>query len=256
MKVVVRTHGGLGNQLFQLLYAQLSSTKNDARLFELHDVNYPHAFERSLEIPRHPRPDIIARLVSRARLPKILKKFGKQGERIKLLGVAYLDGYFQSPADYAPFDDKALAQQLLQLRRALNVDRVPSRGQGMHLRLGDFFTTEQAVTAHLEERLQGIGDNIWIVTNEEDRLSTPSVSAMLAAANARILPTEKMSPEQVLRTLASFERVDGNDSTLLFWASVLSDMCCNISNPDLRALRDRFVRVLEDIDRTTATLQR
>ena len=253
VKVVVRTHGGLGNQLFQLLYAQLVSRKNNAPLFEVHDRNYPHAFDRSIEVPHHPSPGIFARLISRARLPKILMRFGKAGESIQMLGVAYLDGYFQSPIDYEPFDDDELARQLLYLRTALNVSTSPSREQGMHLRLGDFFTTEAAVTAHLEERLQRIGDGVWIITNEENRLSTPALSTMLATANARILPTETMSPEEVLRTLASFEQVDGNDSTLLFWASVLSGMRCNINNPDLRALRNRFVRVLDSADRATGT---
>lgn len=242
--VVVRTHGGLGNQLFQLLYARLYARLQRADLYEVHDSRYAHAFARSEELVRAPEPSPFRRAVSALRIPKIATRFKWPCDAIQLFDTTYLDGYFQRLDDYVPFGDDLLRDELVELRNELAVSDTPERGCGMHLRLGDFFTSEAAIVAHLNERLSRIGKDIYIVTNEEDRLATPDVSALLQVNGANVLPTSDMSPEDVLRTLASFRNVDGNDSTLLFWASVLSGMQCHYRNVELRMLRERFIHVL------------
>ncbi len=246
MKVVVRTHGGLGNQLFQLFYARLYGRAHSARLFELHDLRYAHAFARSNELAAAPAPSGFPHLVSALRLPKLATRTGLRRDAVTIWGTTYLDGYFQHVADYAAFDDTALREELLHLREELGVAPAPAEGTGVHLRLGDFFTSEADVTAHLAERLARIPSGAAIVTNDEQRLATPQVAALLRTRDARVVTTSAMSAEQVLRTLAGFAHVDGNDSTLLFWASVLSGMDCAYRNPELRHLRDRFLAVLRN----------
>lgn len=243
--VVVRTHGGLGNQIFQLLYARLYADWIGASLYEVHDLRYAHGFARSVEIGRSPAPSRMRRAVSSMRLPKLLTRVGLRRDGVSLLGTTYLDGYFQQPADYADFGDAALGRELQRLREELRVSSHPTRALGMHLRLSDFFTSDAAVTDHLNERLARLGPDTGIVTNEEERLRTPLMAEALAAKRAWIVPTGDMTPEDVLRTLASFQRMDGNDSTLLFWASVLSGMECDYKNPELRVLRERFLHVLK-----------
>ncbi|WBH15098.1 O-fucosyltransferase family protein [Sphingomonas radiodurans] len=242
--VVVRTHGGLGNQIFQLLYARLYADRIGAPLYDVHDLRYAHGFTRSVEIGRAPAPSRLRQAVSSVRLPKLLTRAGLRRDRVSLFGTTYLDGYFQRPDNYADFGNAALRRELQRLREELRVSSHPTRALGMHLRLGDFFSSDAAVTAHLNERLGRLGPDIGIVTNEEERLRTPLVAEVLAAKRAWIVPTGDMTPEDVLRTLASFRRMDGNDSTLLFWASALSGMECNYKNPELRALRERFLQVL------------
>lgn len=244
MKVIVRTHGGLGNQLFQLLYSRLYARSRGATLHEAHDLRYKHAFARSNELARAAPPSWPAQLISSLRLPKIATRLTLRREMVALFGTTYLDGYFQRVADYAEFDDQALQHELLRLREELGVAPSPSGETGMHLRLGDFFASEEAVLAHLDARLKGLSAGVGIVTNEEHRLLSPAVATVLADAGAYIVPTGDMTPEQVLRTLASFGRVEGNDSTLLFWASVFSGMECEFRSPELRALRSRFLVAL------------
>lgn len=60
--VVVRTHGGLGNQIFQILYARLLAHGREPKL--IHDANYPHAFGLSTAFAGHPQPGSITRLIS------------------------------------------------------------------------------------------------------------------------------------------------------------------------------------------------
>ncbi len=243
--VVVRTHGGLGNQIFQLLYARLHARRFGAILFETHDLRYPHAFGRSIEIASAPAPSALGRALSALRLPKLATRLNLHRDAITVLGTTYLDGYFQRVTDYAEFDDEMLRWELTRLRDELKVSDAPVHARGMHLRLGDFFTSDAAVTAHLNERLANLGHDTGIVTNEEARLNTPLAAEAIAANGARVVATGDMTPEQVLRTLASFRHIDGNDSTLLFWASVLSGMTCEYRNPELRALRERFLHVLK-----------
>lgn len=244
MNVVVRTHGGLGNQIFQLFYSRLYARSRNATLCELHDLRYRHAFARSDELTRAPAPNWPAQVVSSLRLPKIATRLKLHRETVTLFRTIYLDGYFQRVADYAAFDDASLRQELRRLRVELAVVSAPTRPTGMHLRLGDFFTSEADVLAHLNKRLKSVDTGAGIITNEEHRLASPAVATILEEMGAHVVPTGDMKPEQVLRTLASFNRVDGNDSTLLFWASVLSGMECEFSSPELRALRSRFLAVL------------
>lgn len=240
MNTVVCTHGGLGNQLFQLFYARLYARARQTPLQERHDLRYPHAFPRSGELDRAIEPDAVTEWISSLRLSKIATRLNLRRDAITLFGTTFLDGYFQRPADYAEFDDAALKRELIRLRIELNVAPASEHGTAMHLRLGDFFKSEAAVLEHLETRLARVSAGAGIITNEEHRLEPPAIAAKLEAAGAYIVPTSDMSAEQVLRTLASFHRVDGNGSTLLFWASVLSDMECEFDSADLRALRSRF----------------
>lgn len=243
--VVVRTHGGLGNQIFQILYARLYSSRASAILSEVHDPRYAHGFGRNSEIACAPAPSAPSRAVSALRLPKVSTRLRRRCDAITLFGTTYLDGYFQQMVDYAGFDDASLRRELIRLREELQIPDRPTHAHGMHLRLGDFFTSDAAVTAHLNERLAQIGPDTGIITNEEARLRTPSAAAALSANRAWVVPTADMTAEQVLRTLASFQQVDGNDSTLLFWASVLSGMQCAYRNLELRALRQRFLDALK-----------
>lgn len=246
MKVVVRTHGGLGNQLFQLFYARLYGRAYGAHLLEMHDLRYSHAFARSNEIAAAPAPSGFPSLISALRLPKLATRVGFRRDAVSIGHTTYLDGYFQHVADYNCFDDAALREELLRLREELGVAPAPAEGTGVHLRLGDFFSSEADVSAHLAERLARLPRGAAIITNDEERLATPQVAAMLIARGAQIVTTRTMSAEQVLRTLAGFAHVDGNDSTLLFWASVLSGMDCAYRNTELRRLRDRFLAVLRN----------
>ncbi|WP_310104789.1 hypothetical protein [Sphingomonas sp. BE138] len=244
MNVVVRTHGGLGNQLFQLLYARLYARAHGASLREVHDLRYAHAFARSHELTPAPPPSLPANAISALRIPKVVTRLGCRRDVVTVFGTAYIDGYFQRLADYSAFDRLLLRAELLRIREELRVAPAPAGGYGVHLRLGDFFRSEQAVAEHLSGRLKTLPHGAGIVTNEEARLEHPVVAGILADADATVIPTGHMTAEQVLRTLAGFAVVDGNDSTLLFWASVLSGMACDYRNAELRVLRDFFLKVL------------
>ena len=53
--LILRTHGGLGNQLFQVAYGRLYSKKFNLNLKEIHDSNYKHKFGRIKELGKYLR---------------------------------------------------------------------------------------------------------------------------------------------------------------------------------------------------------
>jgi hypothetical protein len=98
---VLRTHGGLGNQLFQILFARSFAEQHGFILREVHDQSYDHAFPRSTALKHAGAPSTWQRAISAIRVPKISShKFGRTEKPWKLRHTAFLDGYFQSVESY------------------------------------------------------------------------------------------------------------------------------------------------------------
>jgi hypothetical protein len=114
--VCLRTHGGLGNQLFQILFARLIAEKLNCQLREVHDNGYKHAFPRSTLLAISPPPNRLQSCVSSARLPKIAKRYLNRSEAPICLGrTIYLDSYFQDANTYRQFEDQMISRHLERL---------------------------------------------------------------------------------------------------------------------------------------------
>ncbi|MGK6323002.1 hypothetical protein ACMGDM_07930 [Sphingomonas sp. DT-51] len=240
MTVIVRTHGGLGNQLFQILYGRLTATQIDTRYGEIHDRNYAHRFERSAAIPL---PDYRCspwqRAISRARLPKVLRRLRlRSGESLSLFGSTYLDGYFQDIAGYRRFTVAAIAEQIGRLGRELEVERhtVLPASTIYHLRLGDFFNDRRAALAHLLDRLDGLDTGVTVITNQEDLFELEEVRNRMAGKGCRLQSTAEHSAEDVIRLMSTYGTIVTNDSTLALWASLLSGARTEFANNRLAQL--------------------
>src|SRR6218665_1376854 len=171
MTVVLRTHGGLGNQLFQIFFARLCAKAGNIEYVELHDANYEHHFARSTELwPAPAVPTKLQRIISNLRIPKILSRLKlRKGEAITVFGDRFLDGYFQQESDFSVFPDELIASQITQLRAELGIKPVAATNKRTlyHIRLGDFFNDEQAAMAHAIERVSQLQPNSTIITNQE-----------------------------------------------------------------------------------------
>ncbi len=229
--IIIRTHGGLGNQLFQIGHAMLRQQRAGGALGRVHDIRYPVIFPASplfadLDIPV---PALLHGL-SRARLPKLLTRAGLACDSVRLGSARLLDGYFQR-ADQWVGDVPAV---LADFRRRLDI--VPGTGTGLlvHLRLGDFFATEEAQRAHLAGRLDAIPAGATLVSNRDDLLAAHA--SLLGDRGLRHQPTDRLSPEALLRLMAGFGRIESNDSTLAIWASLLGRAAMQPQHPQLAAL--------------------
>lgn len=225
MAVFVRTHGGLGNQLFQIFYARLLAVDRAQNYTEIHDANYAHAFPRSRELrAASVSANWWQKSISAVRVPKILRTLGfSTSGKFSFVGHCFLDGYFQFAEDYEEFSELAVKEELDSLRHELgiNVAAAPIGPAVYHIRLGDFFNDTDSAIAHANERVQALSDGSSIITNQEEIFEEASIARTLNEKGCRILSTQGFSAEEVLRLMVQFEEIISNDSTLAFWASVL-----------------------------------
>jgi len=221
-KVVVRTHGGLGNQLFQIFYARLCADKEP--LVVIHDDNYPHAFALSAAFGGYRDPTLIQRSISACRVPKILDRSHLSRDGMFKVGrTSFLDGYFQDARFYAGFEHGRLTKALERLRAEFDIRPDETSGEELHhIRLGDFFRSEDAQTAYLAERLKELPPGAFIITNREDLVSIATQSERFAPMKLKLVPSAQASPEATLRLMSSYQTIVSNDSTLAFWAACLA----------------------------------
>ncbi len=236
---VLRTHGGLGNQLFQVLFGRLFAEQRGLVLLEVHDLRYPHAFPRGLALARGGDPSQWQRWFSAARIPKLLERVWGQLNRPWQLGRGfYLDDYFQRAENYARFPDDMIARQLQRFANELAIEPIKHELWLVHLRLGDFFTDRTAALEHVKKRVLQVPQGSHVMTNDENLLRDPEVLEILASRSVELVSTKDMPAEQVLRTMARYRRIQSNGSTLTFWSSVLGGCEVRLSDERSRACRD------------------
>lgn len=242
--VVLRTHGGLGNQLFQILYGRLFAEKHSCKMFVVHDMNYRHQFPRAMVPLAAMPPSGWKAVISAARIPKFLQR-GLRGDEKpwRFLGVWFLDGYFQDENQYLNFDDESIQRQLLCLASELRISPAQNDAHLVHLRLGDFFCNQDSAIRHIIDRLSYIPIGSHIITNEESLLNNPEVKELMAKRCACLVTTIGFSAEDLLRTIAGYRQIDANDSTLIFWAHVLSGSQVSFRSPRLSSLAAKFDRL-------------
>ena len=123
--VIIRTHGGLGNQLFQLLYGRLLAHSRGLDVREVHDDGYYHKFARADKPKVAMHPTAVQATLSRLRFPKIFNRLLKFKEtHIKIGRDFYIDGYFQDEQVYRSFQRELIKRQLQTL--ALELDSKPA----------------------------------------------------------------------------------------------------------------------------------
>lgn len=236
---ILRTHGGLGNQLFQVLLGRLLAEHKRIQLREVHDIRYAHAFSRCQELKSGNNPSQLQSFISAARIPKILQRtIGRIESPWKFGECIYLDGYFQDKSNFIEFSPSAIARHLQDFRDELSISKARDDTRLVHLRVGDFFDNEEAAVAHVLARLEDALPGFHIMTNDEKLLQHFKIREFINAKGAQLVSTQNMSSIAVLRTMARYCHIDANDSTLTFWASVLAGCQVSFKSKSLRECCD------------------
>ena len=229
-KIFVRTHGGLGNQLFQVFHALLKSNRHESKLFLWHDDRYYHKFKLADCFRFIKSPDIIP-MVLRFRIIKILNKLRVFGhiQMLSFWSNSYLDGYFQNIEIYSSFN-RLEKEKILNLFRNIFMIEESNNGESLlHLRLGDFFSDDGLKINQLDEMLRN-GCNkgcVDCITNEEKLVKE---RIQLLQIDLRLISTQDFTPAQLLRLMSSYKRIVSNGSTLATWAAILG--CSNLASTD------------------------
>lgn len=243
--VLVRTHGGLGNQIFQIFYGRLYAKSRGLVLEEIHDSDYEHRFLRSTELGKGSAPTNIESLISRMRIPKLMNKYLGMGEKPFEFGrTTYIDGYYQNIDSYNGFSDDLIQNELRKISNELAIQCAWKEEVLVHFRLGDFYVNRVDAAAHVNSRLEEIPLGSHIISNDEELLKSLDMESILSKKNARIISTKKKSPEELMRMMASYSEIRANDSTMVFWARVLGNSRVVFINPRLRILSEHFNRIM------------
>lgn len=243
MTIKVRTHGGLGNQLFQVLYAIYCSCKyfEGCATVELyHDVRYPHGFNLSQgiidlgdPIQTHSLDDT---WVLKWRAVKVLEKLGINPGQLWIGSDLYLDGYFQ---DVALFDNAEW--RLAALSKLATRSYVKNNRKVIHLRLGDFFESKAKAVEYALERIGGLaGGCDLFCTNDDYLLGDDNVRELLDKKNITLVPTNHLPDFEVLRLMGGYAEIYSNGSTFAMWAALLGKSTLYTTNTDNLNFLDKF----------------
>lgn len=224
-KILLRTHGGFGNQLFQVYFALCCKFEFGCQRFVIiHDDKYSHRFLLDENLRRIGQTaSAVEYLVSKLRLPKLISKLpGMHRGAVMIRRTRVLDGYFQDVMDYANFSTASLGAALSELRLAVGVcgDEHTEVLPLEHIRLGDFFGSRSSEEASARAILREIKRDSHVVTNNELLVKTICAEGGLPA-KLSLVSTEDMSGAELLHLMGTYPEIRSNDSTLALWAALL-----------------------------------
>lgn len=250
IKVVL--HGGLGNQLFQYLLARILIIMHPQYEIKmvgdfLSKYNVVRNFELSTilngrEIQSH-RADWLIRL----RLPKIMGRLSKTGESIvRIPYYGYIvDGYYQSVDSYLTFSDGSIACAIESIRAAVyekNILTKPFKSKVRHLRLTDFFESDQEARAYVRKCLTEVDSDLDFVTDQEDLL-LQELMHFKSGFEVNLIPTSYMQAWDLVTLMSSYKQIVTNGSTLPMWVAILAKIELITSNKNHFALWSKLVRL-------------
>ena len=223
--VLLRTHGGLGNQIFQTYFALCCKFEYEYdRVVCVHDDRYHHKFKADSHLQRiSDKPAWGEIALSAIRIPKLLKRiFRLDCEFVDFGGVRVLDGYFQEKKLYEHFSIQSKSKALSQLRTLMEIKEtcVASVKRLEHIRLGDFFSNQFSEEEAARAILKEITNDSHIITNNEPLVRSLCAETSLSC-ELTIIPTENMSGNELLHLMGQYEEVSTNNSTLALWSALL-----------------------------------
>jgi hypothetical protein len=240
-KIYVVLHGGLGNQLFQyfmgliLLKGQENNSMNLAT-----EYLDGYSAKREYELAEYQLDNVDHKLIKcknvliKLRIPKLLKKFRITKEfilNIPLCGVV-IDGYFQNKKNYMKCHADHVRQTLQELRKRWHGNNVTKKyGIILHLRLTDFFGQEDDAISFVKSKLTSITYPVDLITDQEE-LVIDVIKTLRKNDQIQLIDSKKMKATEVLKILASYEKIITNGSTLAFWASILNGSELETSNQE------------------------
>jgi hypothetical protein len=227
MKILFRSCGGLGNQIFQLFYTRLLADKFSAEtICHYHEPNYERvAYWEYPLIKPYNKPSFIDLFLMRLRLPKVLYRLGLiKREYIKFFGWLIVDGYFQNEIDYYIFSNESISTQINIVSNELKSFEKGNELKSSivyHIRLGDFFTSEKDEVDFVNKIFEKLSKDSFVISNRDD-LFNKNIGLMTKFANKNIkyVDTTGMSGLQVLNFLSEFGKIVSNGSSLSF-ASII-----------------------------------
>lgn len=239
--IYLATHGGLGNQLFQIFYASLLQTRlNIKEIYIWHNTNYAHKMPLSSIFSEYVAKNKIPLALS-LRIPKILEKIGFNHGYLRVFNSIYLDGYFQDLTAYSRFATIDIQKSLEFISSKINIGFTKNNLTLYHIRLGDFFHNDLSKCAHIAGRISRIPIGSHLVTNQ-DKLLEDWLFHNCLQNDFTIIKTSHLKDFELLKIMATYKKIISNNSTLALWAAILGKSEIEVGDEKLRNFYDRLIR--------------
>jgi hypothetical protein len=235
-RIVIRTHGGLGNQIFQVFYGLVRHGEN---LTLTHDSRYPHGFRLASSFESYfvGSITILELLICRLRLVKFIEKVSSSSPEVRLGDTFILDGYFQKVSFYEAFTTDKLSFGLNRLKDILRVTGRPEKNMLCHIRLADFYHTDIERTQAARKRLSVLANETDFISSDDTLIfNDETCQSIIRDKNLIHVHTSGFSAEKIFRLMSEYRTVESNNSTLAFWAAVLNNSELIVDDINLKKL--------------------
>lgn len=222
-RIVIRTHGGLGNQIFQVFFGMVC---HQGKIILYHDDRYANSFQLANCFQSYFTESVTfsESLICSSRIVKLIEKFSSAVPEVRLGNRVFLDGYFQKFDFYSQVSDKRFSAGLRQLREILGIKGEPDRNMLCHIRLADFFKTDVERSEAANQRLFSLDNNTHFISSDDQLImNDKACQKIINAKNLVHVETAGFSAEDIIRLMSSYRVIESNNSTLAFWAAVLNN---------------------------------
>ena len=221
--IIVTTHGGVGNQLFQLFFGLYLGSINNVAIKIHHISLYKHGFKLSSELNKFHKTNILETFISNLRIPKISNRFFGGDEYILIQNKLYLDGYFQNADIYSYKNQQNILTCINHIRDLYNANSIEKKKKKLlHLRVPDYINKQSDIYNFFRSSLDETKDKIEefdLITNRENELNKYIKDNKYY--NVGIMSTANMNNYDLLRFMGSYQSIHGTTSTLAFWAAII-----------------------------------
>jgi hypothetical protein len=209
----------------------------------VHDSSYQHKFPLVSELIEYEnlRKFNITRLLMLSRIFKLLEKLKINSGVFSIFKTKFMDGYFQSPSIYNDFDPKEVKHALDFLRERLKILQEKDIETLEHIRLADFFKNDIERVEYLKIRVEKLSNKSHILTTDDCLLNNLEIQSILKAKGCASINSSNKTALEIIRIMSRAKCVISNDSTLAFWASVLSNSFFVCQREDLKILHKKFL---------------
>ena len=223
--ILLRTTGGMGNQLFQYFFALCLKEKVNAKKIVLsHSARYQHKF-KLLEDFKYLLPKRnFWELIFRLRIPMILKRLNFIDKGVLKIGKFYwVDDYFQNKTDFKDFSSLEISNSIKKIRKIIiNNKNLHTINKTInHFRLKDFFNDKIKEKEYVIKRIQNLENNSTIISNNDDVFFELEIKNVLKRKNINFIESKYFDVKDVFWEMMKYEKIISNGSTIAFWAGII-----------------------------------
>lgn len=151
----------------------------------------------------------------------------------------YLDDYFQDATIYENMSKSIFSKALNRLRGEILNEQIKKNQKKLyHMRLGDFFRNQNDERNYALNAIEEMENESHIITNNENLLKIDCINNIILSKGIEVISTQGLSGAEVIKTMAKYDQIESNNSTLAFWAAIFGNSKLRVSD---RMLNDLYI---------------